>query len=105
MWFESLLLLLLLIGLVYVWLRYRYSYWKRHQVPHLTPTYGVGNLGGLFSMEHSPAEFVQSLYDHPDGRNEPFVGVHVFTQPAVLLRDPELVKRILVKDFSKFCDR
>ncbi|CAD7011939.1 unnamed protein product [Ceratitis capitata] len=105
MWLETLLLLLLLLILAYGWLRYRYDYWKRHQVPYLPTTYGIGNLGELLSMQTNPAEFVQNLYNHSEGRNEPFVGLHVFTQPAILLRDPELVKRILVKDFTKFCDR
>ncbi|XP_036334739.1 probable cytochrome P450 6g2, partial [Rhagoletis pomonella] len=105
MWLESLLLLLLLCGLLFTCLRYHYEYWKRQQVPQLRPTYGLGILGGLFSMQRSPAEFVQSLYDHPDARQQPFVGIHVFNQPGILLRDPELVKRCLVKDFSKFCDR
>ncbi|XP_054737901.1 uncharacterized protein LOC129244309 [Anastrepha obliqua] len=105
MWLESLLLLLLLCCLLLLWLRYHYDYWNRHQVPQLRPTYGVGLLGGLFSMQRSPAEFVQSLYNHPDARHRPFVGVHVFNEPAILLREPELIKRILVKDFSKFSDR
>ncbi|XP_067628166.1 probable cytochrome P450 6g2 isoform X2 [Eurosta solidaginis] len=105
MWFESFLLLLLVCGLSYVWLRHHYDYWKRLDVPQLRPTFGLGNLGGLFSMQRSPAEFVQSLYNHPDACDKPFVGIHVLTQPAILLRDPELVKHILVKDFAKFCDR
>ena len=34
----------------------------------------------------------------------PAVGYFRFREPALLLRDPELVKAVLVKDFAKFHD-
>ncbi|RZC40628.1 p450 domain containing protein [Asbolus verrucosus] len=35
----------------------------------------------------------------------PFVGIHIFNQPHLLVRSPELLKKILVKDFDKFINR
>lgn len=32
----------------------------------------------------------------------PYVGIYKMTEPAILLRDPDLVKDVLIKDFSSF---
>lgn len=47
---------------------------------------------------------LQKLYQkHP---NESFVGLHeIGGRPAYLIRDPELVKKILVRDFNYFVNR
>ncbi|KAH8389959.1 hypothetical protein KR200_004745, partial [Drosophila serrata] len=94
-----------LLALVCVLLDRHYSFWQRLGVREIKPKWIVGNLMGLLSMQKSPAEFISQLYNHPSAENEPFVGIHVFHKPALLLRDPELVKNILVKDFGKFCNR
>ncbi|EDV98208.1 probable cytochrome P450 6g2 [Drosophila grimshawi] len=101
------LLLLLIIILVsgYYFLRQHYDYWIRQDVPQLEPSLFLGNLGGLLSMQSNPADFIAQLYNHPDAQDKPFVGIHVFHKPALLLRDPALIKRIMVKDFPKFANR
>ncbi|ALC41832.1 Cyp6g2 [Drosophila busckii] len=100
-----LLLLLLLVLSGYYLLKRHYGYWERLGVPQLRPRLLLGNLGGLLSMKSSPAEFIVQLYNHADAQDKPFVGIHVFHKPALLLREPELIKRILVKDFVKFSNR
>ncbi|KAH8405878.1 hypothetical protein KR215_011041, partial [Drosophila sulfurigaster] len=100
-----LLLFVVLLALIYVLLRRHYSYWRRRGVPELRPCMLLGNLGGILSMRSSPADFICDLYNHPDAQDKPFVGIHVFHKPALLLRDPELIKRIMIKDFPKFSDR
>ncbi|KAH8271494.1 hypothetical protein KR018_000499, partial [Drosophila ironensis] len=107
---ENMALGLLILGFVLiitscVLLQQHFSYWKRRGVPEIKPRWIVGNLMGLLSMRSSPAEFIAQLYNHPDAENEPFVGIHVFHKPALLLRDPELIRRIMVKDFGKFSNR
>lgn len=32
----------------------------------------------------------------------PYIGIYKMTQPAVLLRDKELIKDVLIKDFTSF---
>ncbi|XP_017039151.1 probable cytochrome P450 6g2 [Drosophila ficusphila] len=100
-----LILLIILIVIGYVVLQDHYSYWRRRGVREIRPKWIVGNLMGLLNMQRSPAEFIAQLYNHPEAENEPFVGIHVFHKPALLLRDPELVRRILVKDFGGFSNR
>jgi cytochrome P450 len=48
-------------------------------------------------------EQLQRIYnEHSD---KPYVGIFSFDRPSLLVRDLELVKNILVKDFQNFMDR
>jgi len=48
-------------------------------------------------------EQLQRIYnEHSD---KPYVGIFSFDKPSLLIRDLELVKNILVKDFQAFKDR
>lgn len=38
-------------------------------------------------------------------RTHPFHGFYVFYKPVILINDPELIRIILIKEFSRFCDR
>uniref|UniRef100_A0A1A9V3C8 Cytochrome P450 n=1 Tax=Glossina austeni TaxID=7395 RepID=A0A1A9V3C8_GLOAU len=96
MWFEiTLALLLLLVVLLYVYLSCRYRYWLRHGVVYVEPSPIVGNLGPLLRMKSSSAHMIQAIYNHSEVGDRPFVGIYLFHRPALLLRDPELIKRIL----------
>ncbi|KAH8253578.1 hypothetical protein KR032_006083, partial [Drosophila birchii] len=101
---ELLILLIILLALLCDFLDWHYSYWKRLGVPQIKPKWIVGNLMPLLMQKGFP-EFIYQLYNHPDAENEPFVGIHIFHKPALLIRDPELVKNILVRDFGKFRNR
>lgn len=35
----------------------------------------------------------------------PFVGFYIFHKPCLLLRDPEIIKQFLIRDFNIFSDR
>uniref|UniRef100_T1GZC1 Cytochrome P450 n=1 Tax=Megaselia scalaris TaxID=36166 RepID=T1GZC1_MEGSC len=48
---------------------------------------------------------VQRWYNHQSANNQPFVGIHVFFRHGILVRDPELIKQVMVKDFNKFSNR
>jgi cytochrome P450 len=48
-------------------------------------------------------EQLQRIYnEHSD---KPYVGIFSFDKPSLLVRDVDLVKKILVKDFQNFMDR
>lgn len=46
------------------------------------------------------AESIQEIYKMYEGL--PYVGIYELRTPALLLRDPKLIKLILIKDFSYF---
>jgi cytochrome P450 family 6 len=90
------------IGLYFYFTR-NFSFWKKLGVPYAKPLPFVGNLKECVSLKVTIGEHLKNLYDeHGD---KPYVGIFSFDQPSLLVRDPELVKYILVKDSKVFADR
>uniref|UniRef100_A0A8W7NXJ4 Cytochrome P450 n=1 Tax=Anopheles atroparvus TaxID=41427 RepID=A0A8W7NXJ4_ANOAO len=97
--------LLVLVSCVYLFLRHRYNYWTRRGFPTL-PNQRLlfGHVKGINSERH--ASYVnRENYQALKSRGEAFGGINTFIIPMVVLVDPELIKTILVKDFSVFHDR
>ncbi|KZC14178.1 Cytochrome P450 6k1 [Dufourea novaeangliae] len=67
------------------------------------PTPFLGNFGDCILLKKSATNFVKDLYDQSKGLR--YMGFYIFDKPFLLIRDPELIKHVLVKDFSVFCDR
>nr|AVL92866.1 CYP450 [Locusta migratoria] len=88
---------------LYVWFWRGYQYWKRRGVPQLQPTFPFGNFGPAVLGQTSYGEVAQELYNKAKG--EPFVGVYSVLRPALLVRDPQLIRRVMVADFGAFHDR
>ncbi|KAK7789592.1 hypothetical protein R5R35_009957 [Gryllus longicercus] len=92
-----------LAGLLGLYFRRRFSYWARRGVPHLQPRFPFGNMRERVLLRQSALDLFHDFYWRLDGR--PFGGVYQLTRPALLVRDPQLIKHILVKDFACFQDR
>uniref|UniRef100_A0ABD2X4L7 Cytochrome P450 n=1 Tax=Trichogramma kaykai TaxID=54128 RepID=A0ABD2X4L7_9HYME len=88
----------------YFYTRRNFAYWKKLNVPTVwSPRAFFGNFGPCLLMQQSAESFFHELYKAADG--ERLVGYWVFDKPHVMIRDPELIKHVLVKDFDKFSDR
>ncbi|CAB3222872.1 unnamed protein product [Arctia plantaginis] len=80
-----------------------FKYWEKRGVKHDAPLPLVGNnlMGCLFKS--SVTQIADELYwKYP---NERVVGFYRSTHPELLIRDPELVKRIIMTDFTSFFER
>ncbi|CAB3246642.1 unnamed protein product [Arctia plantaginis] len=80
-----------------------FKYWEKRGVKHDKPLPLVGNnlMGCLFKS--SVTQIADELYwKYP---NERVVGFYRSTRPELIIRDPELVKRILMTDFTSFFER
>lgn len=84
---------------------YLNSYWKRKGLPYVPAKPFVGNLKDVLFYKTSAAEQFGAFYFAPEAKDHPFVGINLFHKPALVIRDPELVKRLLVKDFNQFSNR
>lgn len=96
------ILLVLLLSVFYLYLRYVYSYWSRHGFPYLQPWIPIGNLTRVAKREQG---FNENLFELHTQTSEPFVGIYMLFKPALLVRDPTLIQRMLVNDFPSFHDR
>ncbi|XP_063706150.1 probable cytochrome P450 6g2 [Culicoides brevitarsis] len=106
------MLTLILITTIFVLMSFLFSiFYKKHQfwrnsgVPYVESPFLLGNFFRTTFSKESTAETINQIYNHPNAKNEPFVGFHLFHQPALLLRDPECVKEVLVKNFQHFTNR
>jgi cytochrome P450 family 6 len=92
-----------LIPAVYVYFRYKFSYWKKRNAPYVEPDFPFGNFRDVLFLRKSMGERFRDLYRELDG--EKFGGTFTFTQPGFIFRDPDIIRAVLVKDFSSFHDR
>ncbi|XP_050485248.1 cytochrome P450 6k1-like isoform X5 [Bombus huntii] len=100
---DCILILSPLMVAAYLYVTRKFNYWTKRGVKELPPTPFVGNFMDCLLSRKSASEFVRDLYNYGEGL--PFLGFYIFDKPYLLVRDPELVKHVLVKDFDYFADR
>ncbi|XP_059062688.1 cytochrome P450 6B6-like [Achroia grisella] len=77
-----------------------FKYWEKRGVKHDKPIVFFGNNIEGFFIRKSKVQLTTELYNkYP---NEKVVGFYRGTRPELIIRDPELVKRVLVTDFGNF---
>jgi len=90
------------IGLYFHFTR-NFNFWQKLGIPYVKPKFFFGNLKECALLKTTVGEQLQRIYkEHSD---KPYVGIFSFDKPSLLIRDLELVKNILVKDFQNFMDR
>lgn len=93
----------LVLLLIYYDLCHKFNYWKSKYVPFAKPFFIFGNFFNIITGKQHVSEILSDLYKKH--KTEPYIGIYVFYIPTLLINSPELIKRILVKDFSKFINR
>ncbi|XP_075213388.1 putative cytochrome P450 6a14 [Lycorma delicatula] len=97
-----------LLGIVMVYLVYwlsskKANYWKEKGVP-CTNSFPI--IGSMTDVILGKTNFVQLLADlYNEYKNEKYFGIFMFHAPVLVIRDPELISQVLIKDFSFFQDR
>lgn len=94
--------LILFIGLIYAFLKYLFSYWARNGFPYLEPEIPYGNMKNFAKKKASFGLITWEMYQKI---TKPFVGVYIFFSPTLLIRDVDLVHKVLVTDVEYFYDR
>lgn len=94
-----------LLSLIYYWANQRQNYWKNLNIPHVKSPLLLGHFFKSVILREHSVKAISNLYEHPNARGKPFVGINIFHKPGILVREPELVKRVLIKDFQYFANR
>jgi hypothetical protein len=88
---------------LYLYFTRNFKFWHKLGIPYVKPTPFVGNLKECAFQKVNIGKQLQQIYkEHSD---KPYVGIFSFDKPVLLIRDVELVKNILIKDFQNFIDR
>lgn len=89
--------------LAYMFYKKTVDYWKNRNVPFIEPDSFHGNTRGM-GTEYHTYKFMKQVYDQLKNRG-PFGGAFISIRPTAIVTDLDLVKTILVKDFSYFPNR
>ncbi|XP_011695538.1 PREDICTED: cytochrome P450 9e2-like [Wasmannia auropunctata] len=88
------------LGLYYLFLK-NLNDFKKHGIPHLPPSLLGSTLFRLLPQKPL-TEILKYLYNlHPEAK---YIGIFDINVPLVILRDPEIIKSITLKNFEIFPD-
>lgn len=59
--------ILIICGLVYLWQKWNYSFWKRNGVPGPEPSFLVGNIGQVIAQKEHLGILADSWYKYVYG--------------------------------------
>lgn len=95
-------LITIVLALFYYYATSTYDTWRKLKIPYVRPTPFFGSTLKMFmAQEHQTVTF-QKIYDSfPESK---VCGFFQFRMPFLMVKDPELVNNILIKDFSHFTD-
>lgn len=91
-----------LLFLQYLYFSY-YKFWKIRGVKGPTPAPFFGTFKDVYILKCSMLEQLQKYYNMFP--NEPLVGLFARTTPVLMIKDPDIIKEILIKDFSQWMYR
>ncbi|XP_044265598.1 cytochrome P450 6k1-like [Tribolium madens] len=95
------ILIYLCCFLLFAYYLYRknYTYWERKRIPNEKPFFFFGSFYNVALGKQHIFHKIREIYNK---FSTPYVGIYIFNQPNLVIRSPELIKKVLVKDFDKF---
>ncbi|XP_023174912.2 probable cytochrome P450 28a5 [Drosophila hydei] len=99
----TLALLLLLVGLFYVFMTWNFGFWRKRKVPGPTPRFLTGNYPHLYNMKRHVVYDLNEIYSQNKQQFDA-VGIYGARSPQLLVISPQLARRVFVSDFKHFHD-
>jgi cytochrome P450 family 6 len=96
-------LVAVILATVYIYIKSSYSYWTKLGIPISNPIVPFGDFFEQVIKNSSFQTEITKLYKTFEGYR--YVGLYGFGKRILLVRDIDLIRDILVKDFSHFHDR
>lgn len=88
----------------YLFIKHRHRYWAQRKIPYLKPKNMIlGHTVDLVFGRASILDYYTKIY--VDLAPYKYGGFFDFLRPTLMIRDPELIKRVLTKDFHHFVNR
>ncbi|XP_059061359.1 cytochrome P450 6B2-like [Achroia grisella] len=97
------LFLIFVFSFIYYYFTRTFNYWKDRGIPGPKPIPLFGNVrNGALRLENHGETIANIYQQYP---NETVAGLFRMTAPTLLIRDLEIIKHIMIKDFEKFSER
>lgn len=77
-----------------------FNYWAKRNVFQLKPVPFLGDFGDCILQRKCVGDAIRDLYEKSKGHK--LFGFYVYHKPFLMIRDPELIKQVLIKDFEYF---
>jgi cytochrome P450 family 6 len=100
----SMTALIIILSLFYANAKYRLSYWSRRGVKSPPTHLLFGNFKDCITMKKPPTKILHEIYNSADP-DDPYIGFYILHKPMLLLRDHDLIKHMMIKDFDVFPNR
>ncbi|KMQ82117.1 cytochrome p450 6a2 [Lasius niger] len=101
--FEILCGIAAILFAVYYYLTSTYDFWKSRGIRGPQPIPGFGNFKDVLLNKKAAGVYLMDMYN--EYKDESVIGIFVRKTPILIVKDADLIKDILIKDFSKFADR
>ncbi|EFN64016.1 Cytochrome P450 6A1 [Camponotus floridanus] len=85
---------------IYYYLTSIYDFWKSRDIRGPKPILIFGNYKDVILNKKCEADYFKDIYD--EYKDESVIGIFTGVTPALIVKDLDLIKDILIKDFSKF---
>lgn len=92
-----------LILALYYFLTSTFDFWKSRGVRGPRPIPGFGNIKDVILTRISAGDYLMEVYN--DYKDEQLIGIFASRTPILVVKDLDLIRDVLIKDFSKFADR
>ncbi|XP_051164509.1 cytochrome P450 6B4-like [Leptopilina boulardi] len=89
--------------LLYFYLSRQYNYFQKNEIPSANGiVLGLGHMLPVFSEKKSLATLCEDFYN--EAKEYSMYGFYELCSPVLLVREPELVKNVLLTNFSSFSE-
>ncbi|KAK9696345.1 Cytochrome P450 [Popillia japonica] len=105
MWLALSIIFLTSFFSLYIYSKWIYGYWKRRNIPYLTPTYPIGNFEPPWAINEGFHKTMANTYNEFKKKGYKYGGIFSFLRPTFVPVDLDIIKHIMIKDFQYFVDR
>lgn len=99
--FTAIILCILLTVTVYFYNFYiKENIFDKHGIPYIKPWPLLGNMAPSLFQRIALVYYIQKVYNL--NKNAKYVGFFDFGSPTIIIRDPELIKTMAIKNFDHF---
>lgn len=95
--------IILLFLAIYYYFTSTFDFWKVRGVPGPKPIPIFGNIKNVMLLRTSMCHYLKKLCE--EYKHEPMIGIFTRKTPILIIQDPNLIKDVLIRDFSKFANR
>ncbi|XP_011866671.1 PREDICTED: cytochrome P450 6k1-like [Vollenhovia emeryi] len=101
---DTLMIFSSLFAIFYLWMKWKHTYWQRHGVPTLPGHWFFGHLKDAILLRRPAGVVLSELYQQVSDKDD-VLGIYILHKPFLFLRNPDLIKHIMIRDFNVFPNR